>query len=156
MGETKNVYGLPAARDAIKEANRSRSPAHTGPLEKSVDFILKRPTGTPVVAAGDGIIVDLKDGSDTGGDDKKFEQYGNFVEIEHVNGEYSEYEHLQKGIPVKIGQRVKKGQVIAYSGATGWLAGLGPHLHFMVGRYGKTIDDYETLEPRFEEKIKIT
>lgn len=156
MVKTKNIYSFPVDPSEIVEISRSKSPAHVGPLEDSLDFFLKRPIGTPVRAAADGVIIDLKDGSEKGGDDKKFEQYGNFVEIEHANGEYSEYEHLQKGIPVKKGDRVEKGRIIGYSGATGWLAGLGPHLHFMVGKYGKTIEEYETLEPRFKEKVNIT
>lgn len=145
---TKNVYRLPMDRKRIVKTTYNESPAHVGPLKHSVDFIV--PEGTPVKAAASGIVVDLLDGSEVGGSHKKFEKFGNFVEIEHANGEYSEYEHLRKGLLVKVGDKVRKGQVIGHSGATGWLAHLGPHLHFMVGVYGRTVKEYKTLEIRFE------
>ena len=121
------------------------SPAHVNNLKHSVDFIV--PEGTPIMAAADGTVIDLKSDSHIGGVGKEFESDGNFIEIEHENAEYSEYEHLRKnGVVVKIGDKVKRGQLIGYSGATGWLAHLGPHLHFMVGRYGITDEDYQTIK----------
>ncbi len=79
--------------------------------------------------------------------DESFDKFANYIEIEHRYGEYSEYEHLRmNGVVVKVGDEVKAGQLIGYGGATGWLADLGPHLHFMVGKYGRTIADYQTLE----------
>jgi murein DD-endopeptidase MepM/ murein hydrolase activator NlpD len=146
--KTKNVYRLPIDRKRIVRTSYDESPAHVGPLKHSVDFIV--PEGTPIKAAASGVVVDLMDGSVIGGPQKKLEKYGNFVEIEHSNGEYSEYEHLTKGLPVKKGDKVRKGQIIGYSGATGWLAHLGPHLHFMVGVYRRTDKEYKTLEVRFE------
>ena len=145
---TKNIYRLPIDQKRIVGKAYDESPAHVGPLKHSVDFIV--PEGTPVKAAASGVVVDILDGSETGGPQKKFEKYGNFVEIEHPNEEYSEYEHLRKGLLVKIGDKVRKGQIIGYSGATGWLAHLGPHLHFMVGVYGRTAKEYKTVTIRFE------
>ena len=79
--------------------------------------------------------------------EKELESLGNFIEVKHAHNEYSEYEHLKKdSVPVKIGDTVRQGQFIGLSGATGWLAHLGPHLHFMVGKYGKTNEEYETLK----------
>ncbi len=141
---TKNTYKYPL--DVTEEVRISydESPAHVGKLKYSVDFIVKE--GTPVRAVSDGKVIDLKSDSDIGGSDKRMEQFGNFIEIEHENGECSEYEHLRKdGVLVKVGDGVKNGQIIGYSGAIGWIAHLGPHLHFMVGKY-KEDDDYETLE----------
>jgi murein DD-endopeptidase MepM/ murein hydrolase activator NlpD len=127
----------------------NESPAHVGNLKYSVDFICKE--GTIVKAAADGMIIDLKLDSDVGGPGREFESYGNFVELSHDNGEYSEYEHLKKSdVSIKIGEKVKKGQIIGYSGATGWLAHLGPHLHFMVGKYGDSDDNYDTLKISWE------
>ncbi|MEK7208343.1 MAG: M23 family metallopeptidase [Patescibacteria group bacterium] len=121
------------------------SPAHVGPLKHSVDFIV--PVGTPVFAAADGVVVDLKSDSDKGGEASTFEPFGNFVELEHESGEYSEYEHLQKdGVAVALREKVRRGQIVGYSGATGYLAHLGPHLHFMVGRYDRSAGDYETIK----------
>jgi murein DD-endopeptidase MepM/ murein hydrolase activator NlpD len=143
--KTKNKYIYPVEITEKVRISYDESPAHVGNLKHSVDFICEE--GTEVRAAADGVVIDLKSDSSAGRPRKELEPYGNFIEIKHLNGEYSEYEHLKKdGVIVKIGDKVKRGQIIGYSGATGWLAQLGPHLHFMVGKYGKDKDNYETLE----------
>jgi len=145
MAKTKNKYAYPVEISDKVKILYNESPAHVGSLKHSVDFICQE--GTRVMASADGLVVDSKLDSEIGGESKELDSLGNFIEIEHEYGEFSEYEHLKKdGILVKIGEKVKKGQVIGYSGATGWLAHLGPHLHFMVGEYGETDEDYETLE----------
>lgn len=123
------------------------SPAHIGRLKYAVDFII--PEGTPIKASFDGIVVDVKQDSDINGLDESFDKLGNYIEIEHQNGEYSIYEHIKKdGASVKIGDKIKRGQVIGYSGNTGWVAHLGPHLHFDVHKYHKPFgpEDYKTIE----------
>ncbi len=143
--KTKNIYDCPVYSFEIMRICHKESPAHVGRLKNAVDFIV--PKGTPVKAAQDGIVIDLKIDSDVGGSDKKFDKLGNFIEIKHLNAECSEYEHILKdGALVKIGDSVKKGQLIGFSGDTGWIANLGPHLHFMVGKYGKYNENYETME----------
>src|SRR3989338_837877 len=147
--KTKNTYSYPMEISNEVRITYDESPAHVGNLAYSVDFICKE--GTEVKATEDGIVVDLKSDSDTGGEDQSVEPLGNLIEIQHENDEYSEYEHLKKnGMMVKIGDRVKKGQIIGHSGATGWLAHLGPHLHFMVGEYGN-LDEYKTLSIVWKE-----
>lgn len=132
------------------------SPAHKGRLRNGVDFIV--PEGTPIKAAAEGIVVELKQDSSRGCDDEECDKDGNYIEIEHRDKdgrkEYSMYEHIRKdGSLVKVGDRVERGQAIGYSGATGWLGGLGPHLHFDVHTYfGEGIDDYETIEIVWKEK----
>ncbi len=144
MKATKNTYIPPIDSEYNPVMTYNRSPAHVGPLINSVDFII--PEGTPIRAAADGVVIEIKIDSNTGGPDKSFEEYGNYIEIKHEHGEYSEYEHLkQNGALVKVGDTVSQGQIIGYSGNTGWMAELGPHLHFMVGIYGKALDDYQTL-----------
>jgi murein DD-endopeptidase MepM/ murein hydrolase activator NlpD len=105
--------------------------SHTGGDSYSIDF--KMPEGTPVLAAREGVVVGVKDDSDTGGSDKKFEWDANYVLIKHSDGTLGHYVHLQKdGAKVKIGQTVATGDVIALSGNTGHST--GPHLHFAVFR----------------------
>ncbi|MBI3190704.1 M23 family metallopeptidase [archaeon] len=147
--KTKNIYAFPVVIKYIERVSFDESDVHVGPLKHSVDFIV--PEGTPVKAALGGTVVDVKNRYNIGGNDRRLEKYGNFVEIKHDNEEYSEYEHLAKDILVGKGQKVRKGQIIGYSGATGYLAKLGPHLHFMVGVYGKNIKQYQTLEIRFRK-----
>ena len=151
--KTQNKYTYPVEINDSVRIVYNESPAHVGNLKNSVDFIV--PDGTPIRAALDGIVVDVKSDSDVGGPDKSFEEFGNYIEIRHSNAEYSEYEHLRKdGVLIKVGEKVEQGQIIGYSGNTGWMAHLGPHLHFMVGVYGSTDLDYETLEIVWEGSIK--
>ena len=122
------------------------SPAHVGRLQYAVDFITRE--GTPINAALGGIVINVKQDSDLGGSDQSFDKFGNLIEIEHLHGECSIYEHIRKnGSLVKVGDKVKTGQVIGYSGNTGWMAHLGPHLHFDVHRYHKPfgMEDYTTM-----------
>ena len=103
--------------------------SHTGGDCFSIDF--KMPEGTPVLAAREGVVVGIKDDSDIGGSDKKFEWDANYVLIKHSDGTLGHYVHLKKdGVRVKLGQTVSAGDVIALSGNTGHST--GPHLHFAV------------------------
>ena len=88
-----------------------------GRLHAGVD--LAAPHGTPVVAAGAGVVVraGMADG------------YGNAVLIDHGNGYLTHYGHLSV-IGVREGQRVSAGQPIGNEGSTGHST--GPHLHFEV------------------------
>ncbi|WP_119461289.1 peptidoglycan DD-metalloendopeptidase family protein [Rhodospirillaceae bacterium SYSU D60014] len=93
-------------------------------MHKGTDFAA--PTGTPIFAAGDGVIARI---GRNGG-------YGNYIQIRH-NSEFSTaYAHTSrfaKGL--KKGSRVEQGQVIAYVGTTG--RSTGPHLHYEVLQNGK-------------------
>jgi len=141
----KNKYQHPIELKIVVTSYKD-SPAHFGRLKHSVDFIT--PEGTSIKAALGGLVVDVKQDSDIGGAEKSFDKDGNYIEIKHLNEEYSIYEHIQKsGSLVKVGDKVKAGQIIGYSGRTGWIAHLGPHLHFDVHKYfGPGKEDYETLE----------
>jgi murein DD-endopeptidase MepM/ murein hydrolase activator NlpD len=95
-------------------------------MHRGVDFAA--PTGTPIFAAGDGVVTfkGWKGG------------YGNFVEIRH-NGTYSTaYGHISRFGNIKQGSRVKQGQVIAYVGSTGMST--GPHLHYEVRANGDQVN----------------
>lgn len=88
-------------------------------MHKGVDF--GAPTGTPIYAAGDGIIEFV--GQQNG--------YGNFVKIRH-NGQYeTAYGHISRfAKATKKGAKVHQGDVIAFVGATGHAT--GPHLHYEI------------------------
>ena len=85
---------------------------HTG-----IDF--PAPTGTPVVAAGDGTVVgaEMTDG------------YGKLVVVQHASGVTTLYAHLSK-ILVEPGRRVARGTPVGLVGQSGHAT--GPHLHFEV------------------------
>lgn len=142
--KTKNKYLVPVRKEDIQEV-KVESPAHTGKLKYSIDYICKE--NTPLLATQSGEVVWVKQDSKIGGDDKKYWYDGNRIVIKHENEEYSAYEHLRYGgAKVNVGDKVKKGQVIGYSGNTGYTK--GPHLHFEVFRFtGSNKDkDFETLK----------
>lgn len=143
--QTINKYKLPIDKNKIIKVYKNKSLTHKI-YKNSVDFVC--PVGTPIKAAADGIVIDIKIASNKGGYSRHFEKYENFIEIRHKNDEYSYCGHIKKGgALVKIGEKVKAGQIIGVSGKTGWMANLvnEPHLHFMVGKY-----DYKTLRIKFK------
>jgi murein DD-endopeptidase MepM/ murein hydrolase activator NlpD len=98
----------------------------------ALDFKMKR--GTNITAAREGVVVRVKEDGDRGGWRKKFRAFGNNIVIQHPDGTRSGYWHLQKdGALVIVGDSVKKGQVIALSGKTGYAA--IPHVHFLVWNF---------------------
>jgi len=79
------------------------------------------PTGTPILAAGDGTVERV--GREGG--------YGNYVRIRHANGFATAYGHMSRyAAGVEPGVSVKQGQIIGYVGSTGMST--GPHCHFEV------------------------
>lgn len=84
-----------------------------------VDLIAQH--GTPVYAIYDGVVTRAS----------RFSGYGKCVDIKHKNGYSSRYAHLSRMV-VRPGARIRKGQLIAYSGATG--VATGPHLHLELAR----------------------
>jgi len=84
------------------------------------------PTGTPILATANGIVIKAGWGGD----------YGNMVEVRHPNGYITRYAHAQE-LSVQVGQAVKKSQVIGKSGSTG--RSTGPHLHYEIVRDGMPV-----------------
>jgi murein DD-endopeptidase MepM/ murein hydrolase activator NlpD len=84
--------------------------------------------------------------------DPMFAIYGNYIVIDHGNGEFSQLGHLKNGsVTVRTGDRVRQGQVIAQAGASG--TSLFPHLHYqLVTRPGV---DGEGLPPRFSKLARV-
>lgn len=69
--------------------------------------------------------------------------YGNLVEINHGNGYVTRYGH-NKEILVKVGEPVKKGQVLSLMGSTG--RSTGPHVHFEVLFNGRAVNPYDYVQ----------
>ena len=119
-------------------------------MHKGVDFAAK--TGTPIYAAGDGVI---ERANTYGG-------YGKYIRIRH-NSEYkTAYAHLHRfAKSIKKGKAVKQGQVIGYVGSTG--RSTGPHLHYEILLNNKQINPQKLQLPEakkldkdeLEEFIKI-
>ena len=98
---------------------------HTRQLHTGID--IGAPWGAPVEAAADGTVLYV--GWMTG--------YGNVVVLDLGNGLSSIYAHLSSYL-VRIGETVRRGQVIARVGSTGWST--GPHLHFEMRQDGQPYD----------------
>ena len=121
---------------------------HTG-----VDYAA--PMGTPVVALGDGTVIEK--GYKGGG--------GNTVKIRHNSTYTTAYLHLSKyGKGIATGKRVQQGQVIGYVGSTG--ASTGPHLDFRVWKNGTPVNPLtlespsvdpvpEDLKPKFDSIVTL-
>ena len=95
------------------------------------------PSGTPILAAGDGTVERV--GREGG--------YGNYVRIRHANGFATAYGHMLRFAPgLESGITVKQGQVIGYVGSTG--LSTGPHCHFEVMVNGKFVNPMTIQVPR--------
>ncbi|WP_296597602.1 M23 family metallopeptidase [Phenylobacterium sp.] len=94
-------------------------------------------SGTPVLAAGDGVVV--KAG--------RWGGYGNWLQIRHSGGWDTGYAHLSryaKGL--RPGMKVRQGQVVAYVGTTG--LSTGPHLHYEVWQRGRRVNPVGAKVPQ--------
>lgn len=98
-----------------------------GAYHSGIDIAV--PTGTPVRAPADGVVILASD--------HPFTLEGNLLMIDHGMGLNSAFLHLSK-IDVAVGDHVRQGQVIAESGATG--RATGPHLHWSLMWRGARID----------------
>lgn len=103
-------------------------------MHKGTDFAA--PTGTPIYAAGDGVVkyVGRKGG------------YGNYIKIRHSDTYDTAYAHLHRyASDMRPGKKVKQGQVIGYVGSTG--RSTGPHLHYEVHKNGRQVNP---MKEKFE------
>ena len=126
-GETRSGFGM--RRHPVLGYYKM----HTG-----VDWAA--PIGTPIVAAGNGVIIKAQ--WDQG--------YGRRVEVQHANGYITTYNHLS-GFARRVaeGTRVKQGQVIGFLGSSG--LSTGPHLHYEVMVNGHFVDPMRVKLARTRE-----
>jgi murein DD-endopeptidase MepM/ murein hydrolase activator NlpD len=125
-------YSLPIEPGKSCQVGRTyHSPTHNAESgnEYAIDFLLS--DRSRVYAARPGEVIALFDSSDSNSIDFQASGFGNFVVIKHSDGSYAEYFHLHRNrIMVKLGDVVRKDQLIALSGNTGY--SFEPHLHFCV------------------------
>jgi len=98
-------------------------------LHRGVDYAA--PSGTPIYAAGDGVVT------------RRYisNSYGKFMEIKHANGFHTAYAHMSRYANlIYVGSRVYKGQRIGNVGNTG--RSTGSHLHYELRYQGKKIDPF--------------
>jgi len=108
---------------------------NTRKLHTGVDW--SAPIGTPIAAAGNGVI---EEAGHKG-------QYGNYIRIRHANGYQTAYAHMSRLAPgAAPGVRVRQNQIIGYSGNTGFST--GPHLHYEVLINNQFVDPLSIQMPR--------
>src|SRR3990167_8119524 len=96
-------------------------------MHKGVDFAA--PKGTPIMAAGDGVVERCS----------PYSSYGNYICIRHNGNTKTAYAHLSRYAKgMNKGTKVRQGQVIGYVGTTGRTT--GAHLHFEVIQNGKQVN----------------
>lgn len=122
------VSGRPVNKGYISSGYGRRIDPFTGSLawHQGVDFATGK-KGEEVFAVAAGVVTwaGTRDG------------YGKMVQIDHGNGYETLYAHDDQ-ILVKVGDVVKKGDLIALSGSTG--RATGPHVHFEVHKHGRVVD----------------
>lgn len=98
---------------------------------------LAAPRGTPIYAAGDGVVQKAQ----------WYSGYGRYVSLKHVNGFSTAYGHMSKiAKGMAPGTRVRQGQIIGYVGTTG--NSTGNHLHFEIKINGRYVDPLSVKLPR--------
>jgi murein DD-endopeptidase MepM/ murein hydrolase activator NlpD len=96
-------------------------------MHKGLDFAA--PSGTPIKAAGDGVVESAA----------YSRSYGNNVRLRHSNSYQTRYGHMRRfARGIRAGVRVKQGQIIGYVGSTGMST--GPHLHYEVLHHGRHLN----------------
>ncbi len=116
-------------RGAIGAYGRRLHPIYKRYIQhKGIDFGGRK--GDPIYATGNGVVVHSEKGLRRKG-------YGQQLVIDHGFGYKTRYAHLSERL-VKIGQEVKRGELIGYMGSTG--GSTGPHLHYEVIYMGNHVD----------------
>ncbi|MBQ9534862.1 MAG: peptidoglycan DD-metalloendopeptidase family protein [Clostridia bacterium] len=119
------MWPLPASNNVVTCKYGMRTHPITGVYKLHSGVDLRASTGTKVYAANGGTVVTSTYSS----------AWGNYVVINHGGGYTTLYAHLSKR-SVKANQTVSRGDIIGYSGNTGYST--APHLHFEISKDGKT------------------
>ncbi len=141
LSQTRELYratpmGSPVEDGHITSPYGERVNPITGGPEFHSGLDISTEPGTPVYATADGVVSFA--GMSSGGN-------GNLVAIEHGFG-YETYFAHNRQIVVKVGQVVKRGELISYVGSTG--SSTGPHCHYEIWKDGRSVDPAKFLEAR--------
>lgn len=125
--EDSSVAGRPIQKGWMASRFGRRTDPFNGKVafHSGIDFAAKE--GSEVISVAAGVVTVAG----------RHPQYGNMVEINHGAGYATRYAHNKSNM-VKVGDVVKKGQVIALVGTTG--RSTGPHVHFEVYKHGRAVD----------------
>jgi murein DD-endopeptidase MepM/ murein hydrolase activator NlpD len=139
------VYELPFKKGLSSRVEQGYNGTFSHQGENSIDFNMR--IGSEVHAARAGIVIAVVQRFTENCWRDECRQMANYVLIYHNDGTIADYSHLQyNGARVAIGDSVQKGQLIAFSGNTGYTR--GPHLHFDC--YLPEFENKRTLATKFK------
>lgn len=153
QSKRRSYLAAPLAFSRVSSGYGMRFHPVMGGMRAHLGVDYAAPTGTPVMAVGDGVVEFA--GWQNG--------YGNFIVLQHRNGHTTAYGHLSR-IGVKKGQRVEQGSVIGAVGSTG--VSTGPHLHFefreqgvhkdplLIAKQGETVPVSAASRAAFDANVK--
>jgi len=126
--DTAYPYDLPFKKGASFRIFQGYNGTFSHTNENALDFSM--PEGTELFAAREGVVVKVVQNNNQSCPSPECQQYNNYIAIYHPDGTIARYVHLRyNGANVRPGDVIRKGQLIGYSGNTGWTS--GPHLHFV-------------------------
>jgi murein DD-endopeptidase MepM/ murein hydrolase activator NlpD len=150
VDDSSYIYALPFEEGKSFRVIQGYFSRFTHKERAALDFNMNR--GTKITAAREGVVVRVKEDGKKGGYNKKYRSDGNNIVIQHADGSRAGYWHLQyNGALVNVGDSVKKGQVIALSGKTGFA--FVPHLHFLV--WTNKNGGWQQVATRFETSTGV-
>lgn len=139
------VYNLPFSNSSSFKIYQGYNGSFSHQNQNSLDFTM--PVGTEITAIRDGVVIDIVEQNDKNCGSESCKKYNNYIIIYHSDGTFAEYTHIkQKGAIVNVGDKVNKGDLIAYSGNVGWST--GPHLHLVI--FLQRLNERETLKTQFK------
>ena len=126
------ILGLPVLGGPFPMSQSFKGEAsHSSHIQAyyAVDIVV--PENTPIVAVKSGRVMDVERNFSRSGWSEEYADEANYVRVLHDDDTMAVYAHLRAdGIEVVPGQHIKTGQILAYSGNTGFST--GPHLHFSL------------------------
>ena len=138
------AYALPFKTGEKFKLSQGYNGSYSHQGLNALDFTM--PKGTTILAAREGKVVKVVEGSNKGCNHPKCLRDANYVSILHKDGTIATYSHLQfRGALVEPGDLVERGQIIAKCGQTGFAS--GPHLHFSVHK--STLSGVTTIPTKF-------
>ena len=144
--ESRSVFGDPQAKHTPTEPYLLPIPpdqefyisqaflggaTHSNHVQSEYAVDIPMPIGTAIYAVRSGVVMDVAGDFFEGGASEEMLEQANFVRVLHDDGTMAVYAHLElETVRYPIGKRVERGQILAFSGNTGFST--GPHLHFVI------------------------
>jgi murein DD-endopeptidase MepM/ murein hydrolase activator NlpD len=139
------IYDLPFLKNRKYKLFQGYNGDFSHKNENALDFTM--PEGSEVTAAREGIVVKVIQNNNENCLKPECKKFNNYITIMHPDFTFANYDHIKfNGAKCKIGDVIKKGDLIAFSGNVGYSS--GPHLHFVC--YLGGFDNWVTLPTFFK------